>query len=135
MKRKKIKRDTTKTRAAIDRCLFDLYYWLYDEPRENITGRLKMHNIDFTIVDDLRTLGMLDSEGYGKGQTHHWIGAYPTPALGDAIEKLREKRRLERQQREQEGLIDEEQAVDQLLDLRNQIDRKLAELGRQSRLF
>jgi len=125
----------TKTRAAIDRFLHDLYYQLYDGPRRNVTAILEHHRLDFSIIQDLRTLHVLESVGTKRGQKHRWVGTYPSPALGDAIEKLREERRRERQQREQQELISEEQAVDELLDLRNQIDRKLAELGRQSRLF
>lgn len=125
----------TKTRAAIDRFLYDLYYQLYDGPRRNVTAILEHHHLDFSIIQDLRQLGALESVGTKRGQKHRWVGPYPTAQLGDDIEALREERRLKRRAQEQREQVSQDSHVDQLLDLRNRIDRKLAELGGQSRLF
>lgn len=125
----------TKTRAAIDRFLYDLYYQLYDGPRRKVTEILKRHRLHYAIIEDLRKLGAIESTGTGKGQRHRWVGPYPSIELGDKIELLREERRLERIQREKQDQQDESTQVDQLLDLRNQIDRVLQQLGGQSRLF
>lgn len=125
----------TKTRAAIDRFLFDLFYQLYDGPRRNVTAILEHHRLDFSIIQDLRQLRVLESVGTSKGQKHRWVGAYPSPELSDQIELLREQRRLERLKREQQTDKSETDQVDELLDLRNQIDKALQKLGGQNRLF
>ena len=125
----------TKTRAAIDRFLHDLFYQLYDGPRRNLTAILQHHRLHYDIIQDLRELGALESVGTSRGQKHRWVGPYPDADLGDRVEQLRTKRRLERQQREKLAEIEEQQTVNDLLDLRNQIDQKLRELNTQPRLF
>jgi len=125
----------TKTRAAIDRCLYDLYYHLYDGPRRQLNHLMKHHSLAWSIIEDLRTLHMIESVGTGKGQKHRWVGPYPNLHLGNAIEKLREERNERNKKPTLEQEAEQERQIDELLDLRNKIDAKLRNLGGQSRLF
>lgn len=125
----------TKTRAAIDRFLHDLYYQLYHGARPNISAILEHHHLSFSIIQDLRQLGVLESVGTSRGQKHRWVGPYPCQKLGDQVERIRRERHEQRQQQQHQENLTKEEKMDQLLDQRNRIDRELRHLGGQSRLF
>lgn len=141
----------TKTRAKIDRCLLDLYFWLtypsrserrrerqdgYDHEQQ-LSRFMEQHQLGWSIIEDLRTLRVIDSVGKGRGQKTRWVGDYPTPELSDSVEHLREQRndRLKRDLREDQQK--QQQQLDDLLDQRNRIDQQLRRLNLnpQSRLF
>lgn len=146
----------TKTRAAIDRCVFDIYYELVDRDHVVLSEIMDRHKLGWPIVKDLRELGYIVSTGKGRGQTHCWTGAPPTDLTGDQIEKLRarrqrdlRKRQLERQRQDkQETKAEttpppavklpenpfEEYSTDQLLDFRSLVDKAI-KIKNQPRLF
>ena len=139
MKQKRQTKDgsnVTKTRASIDRFVFDLYYQLYDGPKQAILNKtLEYHSIDDTIIKDLRTLGYIESAGNKRGQITAWIGPYPDETTSEAIEKLRKKRVADRKKVK---VVTKEQMVlevDKALDARNVIDRWLDSINAKWRLF
>jgi hypothetical protein len=153
----------TKTRAAIDRCVFDVYYELVDRDHVALSEIMERHRLGWHIVKDLRELGYVVSTGRGRGQTHSWVGAPPTVDTGDAIEKLRAKRQRDLRKRQEErarqteerlralvrpcptpeqltptaALTSEQRqrAIDRLLEERSKIDAQLSDLSGQTRLF
>lgn len=129
----------TKTRAQVDAVVYDLYLWLHDGPRKNMSDRIKTrHRIGFAIVDDLRDCGAITSTGHSRHQSHAWIGPPPTPELCDRVEKLRAARAARAAERRQvnerpdpqpepqpTAEVDPEIGMDALLDMRNKIDQAL----------
>jgi hypothetical protein len=142
----------TKTRAQVDAAVYDLYLWLHDGPRRNVSGHLKVrHKIGFELIDDLRECYAITSTGYGKNQKHAWTGEPPTPTLCDRVEKLRAARAARAAERREARAIrptapapetvvavvevpetnterDPVLQIDRLLDMRNDIDRTRARL-------
>lgn len=84
----------TLTRARLDAAVYDLYLRFYDK-KTTTTGLVKLikaKGIGAELLDDLRSVGCVESQGYGRGQKHSWTGAPPTEKLIDQIEKCREHR-------------------------------------------